>query len=144
MFDSLTHWFESLREQGHLFEHPDDGVLQVALASVLYHLMQADGQVDRREKHEFERFMRQELDLDDERIEALYRAAKASNSDLHGDLHTINFHLKHNPGARLRFMQKLLPMIEIHGTTEAEMSVFFETLHEVFPELKDLGGDDNL
>ena len=46
MFESLNHWLDSLREQSHLFEHADDAVLHAALASVLYHIMNADGHVD--------------------------------------------------------------------------------------------------
>ena len=144
MFDSLSHWLDSLRQQSHLFEHADDAVLHAALASVLYHIMSADGHVDAAEKRSFDRIMGEEFELGTEQIDHLYQAAKASNSDLHGDLHTIHFHLKHNPAVRMTSMQKLLQMIDVHGTEEHELEVFYEALHEIFPEVKELRGDSDL
>jgi hypothetical protein len=35
MFDSLKHWFDSLKEESKLFEHREDEILHSALASVL-------------------------------------------------------------------------------------------------------------
>jgi len=128
MFDSLSHWLDSLRQQSHLFEHADDAVLHAALASVLYHIMSADGHVDAAEKRGFDRIMSEEFDLSAEQIDHLYQAARASNSDLHSDLHTIDFHLKHNPAVRMRFMQKLLQLIDVHGTEEKELEVFYGNL----------------
>ncbi len=144
MFDSLSHWLDSLRQQSHLFEHPDDAVLHAALASVLYHIVSADGHVDAAEKRGFDRIMGEEFELSAEQIDHLYQAARVSNSDLHGDLHTIHFHLKQNPAVRMRFMQKLLQMINMRGTEENELEVFYEALHEIFPEVKELRGDADL
>ena len=138
MFDSLSHWLDTLRQKSHLFDHPDDAVLHAALASVLYHIMSADGQVDRSEKRAFDRIMREEFELADDQVDHLYQAARAANADLHADLHTINFYLKDNPTVRLRFLQQLLPIIDLHGTREAELGLFYEILHEVFPEIHDL------
>jgi uncharacterized tellurite resistance protein B-like protein len=93
MFDSLKHWFDSLKEESKLFEHREDEILHSALASVLYHVISADQHVDSKEKHEFERILKQEFDLDDDQVEHLYHAAKGSTEDVHGDLHTINHDL---------------------------------------------------
>ena len=79
-----------------------------SLAWVLYHVISADKHVDTREKHEFARILKQEFDLDDDQVAHLYAAAKSSSADVHGDLHTLNFYLKHNPAVRMTFMRKLL------------------------------------
>ena len=144
MFDSLKHRFDSLKEEGRLFEHADDESLHVALASVLYHVIAADDRVDSKERHAFDRVLKQDFDLDQEQVDHLYRAAKSSASDVHADLHTINFYLKNNPTVRMRFMQQLLQIVDVHGAHEGELQVFFEALHEVFPEVKEIGGDQEL
>lgn len=144
MFESLTHWFDTLKNQSKLFDHPDDEILHSALASVLYHVISADQHVDAKEKHEFERILKQEFDLNDEQVDHLYRAAKGSTADLHGDLHTINFYLKHNPAVRMTFMRKLLQLVDVHGAHQEELDLFYETLHEVFPDVKDLNREDDL
>lgn len=137
MFDSIKHWFDSLQQQSRLFDHADDEILHSALASVLYHVISADNHPDVRKKHEFERIMREEFALDDEQIEHLYQAAKSSTADIHGDLHTVNFYLKRSPAVRMTFMRKLLQLIDIDGVYPQELELFYETLHEVFPEVKD-------
>ena len=141
MFDSLKHWFDSLTEESKLFEHRDDEILHSALASVLYHVIDADNRVDAREKHEFDRLLMQEFDLSQSQVDHLYEAAKGSTADVHGDLHTINFYLKHNPATRMTFMRKLLQLVDVHGAHEGELKIFFETLHEVFPEVRELHDD---
>lgn len=144
MFESLKHWFESLKEDSKLFEHRDDEILHSALASVLYHVISADQNVDSREKHEFDRILKQELDLNDEQVWHLYEAARGSTADVHGDLHTINFYLKRNPVMRMTFMRKLLQLIDVHGIHGDELELFFEALHEVFPEVRDIKGAEDL
>lgn len=144
MFESLTHWFDSLKDQSKLFEHPEDEVLHSSLASVLYHVISADKHVDTREKHEFARILKQEFDLDDDQVAHLYAAAKSSSADVHGDLHTLNFYLKHNPAVRMTFMRKLLQLIDIHGAHKEELDLFYEALHEVFPEVREIEGDEDL
>ncbi len=144
MFESLKHWFDSLEEESKLFEHREDEILHSALASVLYHVISADKRVDRREKHEFDRILKQEFDLDDEQVDHLYQAAKGSTEDVHGDLHTINFYLKRNPVVRMTFMRKLLQLIDVHGVQGEDLELFFEALHEVFPEVKEIQGDEDL
>lgn len=137
MFESLKHWFESLEQDSKLFEHRDDELLHGALASVLYHILSADQQVDSAEKREFSRILKAEFDLDQAQVDHLYQAARASNSDIHADLHTINFFLKHNANIRMRFMQMLLRLIDIHGARPGELDLFYEAVHEIFPEVKD-------
>ena len=145
MFDTLKHWFESLTEDSKLFDHRDDEILHVALASVLYHLLSADPHgIDQRDRREFDRVMREELDLNQAQIDHLYAAARSSSADIHGDLHTIHFYLKHNPAVRMTFMRKLLQLVDVHGTHEPELALFYETLHEVFPEVKTLPDEPEL
>jgi len=136
MFDSLKHWFDSLAEDSKLFEHPDDEALHSALASVLYHIISADKQVDKREVHLFEKIMKQEFDLLNDQINHLYQAASQSTADWHNDLHTINHFLKNKPLVRLDFMKKLIQLVDVDGIQENELEAFYETLHEVFPEIK--------
>ena len=144
MFDSIKHWFDSLERQSHLFEHSDDEILHSALASVLYHVLSADQRLGVREKHEFQRILKQEFELDDDQVEHLYLAARGSSADFHSDLHTINFYLKHNPAVRMTFMRKLLQLIDVEGVDARELDIFYQTLHEVFPEVKVAEGDEEL
>ena len=144
MFESITHWFDTLKNESKLFDHPEDEILHSALASVLYHVISADQHVDAKEKHEFDRILKQEFDLSDEQVDHLYRAAKGSTADVHGDLHTINFYLKPKPAVRMTFMRKLLQLVDIHGAHREQLDLFYETLHEVFPEVKDLGNEETL
>ena len=141
MFESLTHWFESLKNEGKLFKHSEDEGLHAALASVLFHVINADHQVDASEKREFDRILKQEFELNQDQVDHLYHAAKGSSADMHGDLHTINFYLKRNPAVRMIFMRKLIQLVDVHGTHRAELEVFYETLDELFPELKSLHQD---
>jgi len=144
MFDSIKHWFDSLGRQSLLFEHSDDEILHSALASVLYHLLSADRHLAVREKHEFQRILKQEFELDDDQVEHLYLAARGSSADFHSDLHTINFYLKHNPAVRMTFMRRLLQLIDADGVDARELDIFYQTLHEVFPEVKVAEGDEEL
>lgn len=144
MFASLTHWFDSLKDESRLFKHPEDEILHSALASVLYHIISADQHVNSRERREFGRIMKQEFDLDEAQVEHLYQAAKGSTADTHGDLHTLNFYLKRNPPVRMVFMRKLLQLIDVGGAQAAELELFFEALHEVFPEVREITGDEEL
>ena len=144
MFDSLKHWFESMNEGGKLFDRPDDEMLHSSLASVLYHVISADAHVIGKEKHMFEAILKKQFDLNDEQIEHLYQAAKTSASDLHSDLHTINLHLKQIPLVRMNFMQQIIQLADIDGLNKENLDIFYETLHEIFPEVKDLKGDDSL
>ena len=144
MFDSLKHWLESIKEGSKLFDHRDDEVLHSSLASVLYHVISADAHVIDKEKHKFAAILKKEFELNDEQIEHLYQAAKTSTSDLHSDLHTINLHLKKTPLVRMNFMQQIVQLADADGLNKQSLDVFYETLHEIFPEVKDLKGDESL
>jgi uncharacterized tellurite resistance protein B-like protein len=143
MFESLRHWIESIKDDSKLFRNADDEILHSALASLLYHFISLEERHTGREKHEFDRLMKRELDLNQEQVDHLYQAAKVANRDLHGDLLIIDSHLKDNPTTRMHFMQRLLQLIDIHGAHSAELSLFYETLHEVFPKLKDIGRNED-
>jgi uncharacterized tellurite resistance protein B-like protein len=143
MFDSIKHWFDSLGQQGRLFEHADDEILHSALASVLYHVICID-HADARKQHEFTRILKQEFDLADDQVAHLYHAAQSSTADLHSDLHTLNYYLKHNPAVRMTFMRKLLQLIDIEGVHPGELEIFYMALHEVFPEVKDISREGEL
>ena len=143
MFESLRHWIESINDESKLFQHAEDEALHSALAALLYHFISLEKRHGGREKHEFDRMMKQEFDLSQEQVDHLYEAAKSATGDLHDDLLTIESHLKDNPAVRMSFMQKLLQLINIHGAHSQELDLFYETLHEVFPNLKDVGSSGN-
>ena len=44
----------------------------------------------------------------------------------------------------MEFMRKLLQLIDIGGVQKEELDVFFEALHEVFPEVRENREYDNL
>lgn len=143
MFESLRHWIESIKDESKLFRNADDEVLHSALASLLYHFISVEEHHGAREKHEFDRLMKQEFELNQEQIDHLYQTAKIAASDLHDDLLTINAYLKDDSAIRAHFMQKLLQLVDIHGVHSEELNLFYETLHEVFPELKDVGTEED-
>ena len=143
MFESLRHWIESIDEDSKLFRNADDEMLHSALASLLYHFISREQHHDEREKHEFSRLMKDEFELSAEQIEHLYQSAKSATGELRGDLLIIKAHLKGNPGVRMQFMQRLLQLINIHGAHSSELELFYRTLHEVFPEVRDAGGSEN-
>jgi len=141
MFESLRHWIESIPEDSKLFRDADDEFLHSALAALLYHLIAADPRHGGKEKHEFDRIIESEFDLSQEQADHLYRSAKAATGDLHEDLRTIRAHLKDDAVMRMTFMRRLLELISLHGAGAEQLDLFYETLHEVFPELKNLGGE---
>jgi len=136
MFESLTHWFDSLEKESKLFNNSDEEALHSALASVLYHIINADNRVVSKEKHKFATILKQEFDLDDEQISHLYEAAKSSTSDPHADLQTVSEYLKQSPGLRMNFMNKLNQLVDIDGVKEGELDIFYDALQLVFPEVK--------
>ena len=115
-----------------MFEHRDDELLHSALASVLYHVISAS-HIDARKKREFQRILQQEFELDDDQVAHLYRAARASAADVHGDLLTLNFYLKPDPVMRMAFMRKLLQLIDIEGVHPCELDLFYEACTKCFP-----------
>ncbi|MCK5662918.1 MAG: TerB family tellurite resistance protein [Thiotrichaceae bacterium] len=136
MFESLTHWFESLEKESKLFNDPEDEALHSALASVLYHMISTDNHVADKEKHKFVSILKQEFDLEDDQVNHLYLAAKSSTSDPHTDLETVNQHLKKNPLLRMNFMKKLNQLMDLDGVQGGELDIFYEALQLIFPDLK--------
>lgn len=136
MFDSLKQWFDSLTEDSKLFEHSDSEALHSALASVLYHTIGVNRQIVERERQMFAEILKRECDLNNEQIEHLYQAASQSTHDWHEDLHTINRFLKTRPLVRMNFMQTLMRLIDVDGVQDGELAVFYETLHEIFPDIR--------
>lgn len=138
MFESLKHWFDSLEKESKLFNDADQEVLHSALASVLFHIISADKQVIEKEKKKFADILKQEFELDDEQVSHLYHAAKSSSSNPHDDLQTVNHYLKQNPVLRMNFMKKLNQLIDINGVQDSELDIFYEALHLIFPEVKQI------
>ena len=136
MFESIKHWFDSLEKESKLFNNADEEALHSALASVLFHIINADNQVVSREKHRFATILKQEFDLEDEQINHLYEAAKSSTSNPHVDLQIVSEYLKQNPGLRMNFMNKLNQLVDIDGVKDGELDIFYEALQLVFPEVK--------
>jgi uncharacterized tellurite resistance protein B-like protein len=134
MFDSLKHWFATLEDGSHLFEHADDEALHAALASLLYQVMSADRQAGAREKREFGRILKQEFALDAAQIEHLFESARVASGRPEEDLRTIAAHLKDKPAVRMIFMRKLLQLIDADGVRREELAVFYDALRGIFPE----------
>ena len=44
----------------------------------------------------------------------------------------------------MTFMRKLLQLIDVDGTHREELDLFYETLHEVFPEIREISNEDEL
>lgn len=125
-----------------MFEHPENEALHAALASVFFHALDAGPHPDARKKREFGRLLKLELGVEDEEVEHLYRVAREATGNLRDDLHTVNLYLNRNQLVRLEFMRKLMQLIDVEGVEPQEMEVFFEALHEFFPEVKQLRDDD--
>ncbi len=137
MFESVKRWFDSINEPHHLFNHPDDHRLHVALASLLYHMMVADGVVSKKEKAIFFDFMQQECDLNEAQTVHLFEQATQLKSSVHQDIETLAHYLKPNPVLRKQFMEKLNQLMDLDWVEEAELETFEEALHAFFPEIKD-------
>ena len=136
MFESIKHWFESLGKDSSLFDHADDESVHLALASVLYHVIQVDHQESRRERNAFRKVLKQEFGLNDEQVEYLHTAVESANSNFEEDLQTINSHLKDKPLVKMAFMEKLIRLISVDGVMDDELDDFYQALHVVFPEIK--------
>ena len=137
MFESLKHWFEALdKDDERVFNHADDQVLHVALASLLFHIISADRIESPKERQLFAEILKDECGLDDEQARHLYARAKSLGSSVHDDLETINHYLKDNPMLRQRFMEKLNRLIDIDWVKESELEAFNEALRVFFPDIR--------
>jgi len=135
MFDSLKHWLSSIDKKSPLFNHADSESIHVALASLLCHVINADGVENNLEKDKFRDIMVNEFELSEQQISTLYNDVNALNSELSSDLATINEHLKENPHLRMRFMEKLNLLINVDGVNNKELDIFYQAMKVVFPDV---------
>lgn len=136
MFESLKHWLEEAHAQSRLFEHADDELLHVALASLLYRVISTDTVETAAEKREFSQILKHEFDLSDAQVAALHERVQSISCSLEDDLATIASHLKDKPTVRLNFMKMLSQMIAVSGVNEREMQLFYEAQQTLFPEIQ--------
>ncbi len=136
MFESIKHWFESTKNDSHLFDHGDQEAVHLALASVLHHTINANHHESKKELADFKHILKQEFDLSDEQVEYLHKTVESANSDFNQDLKTINQHLIDNPMVKKQFMEKLIHLISIDGVLDDELNDFYKALHVIFPEIK--------
>ena len=124
-----------------MFDHTDDESVHLALASVLYHIINAGHHESRKEVREFRQLLKEELKLNDEQANYLHTAVESANSNFVDDLKIINEHLKQKPMVKLIFMQKLIQLISfcmnIDGILDDELSEFYDVLHVIFPEIRE-------
>lgn len=139
MFETIKHWLEDSHNQAKLFEHEDEELLHVALASLLYRMMMANNDESHHEIHEFSRILKHEFDLSNSQIEALHARVKTISCPLDHDLETIADYLKNKPMVKLNFMDMLNRMMSIDGFDPQAMDIFYRTQHVLFPEIKQDG-----
>ena len=136
MFDSIKHWFQSANNQTHLFDHGDDESIHLALASVLYHIINKSHRESDREVANFRDILMSEFNLSEEQADYLHQAAESATSDFEQDLEIIKQHLVDNPMIKKQFMEKLIYLISIDGVLDDELDDFYKALHVIFPEIK--------
>jgi len=132
----LQTWLQQTGQADHHFHHPEKDSLHIALASLLYHIMFADGRTSNKEMKEFSDILIQEFEINDEQVDLLFEYVKASNTHLENDLETINTYLEVNPHLRMNFMQKLMHLVSIDGINEKELKIFNNAMSKFFPEIK--------
>jgi len=136
MFEPIKQWFDTLEQPNHLFNRPEDEAIHVALASVLFHIVNTNHhQESSREYQYFSQILEEEFNLSDVQIKRLHKAAESSNRDLSKDLETINCYLKDNPNVRMQFMDKLIRLIDVDGIEDNRMMTFNRVLGVVFPNI---------
>lgn len=136
MFTSIKHWLDEVHDHARIFENHESEVLHVALASLLYRVIVADGQETHHEKTAFSKILKHEFDLSDDRIAALHERVKHIDCPLQHDIDTLAEFLKDNPGARLSFMSMLTQLVSVDGVKEREMELFYKVQHALFPDTK--------
>lgn len=137
MFDSLKHWFENHQENSSLFDHPEQEIVHIALASLLYHIISIDERESDKEKRDFRNILADEFDLTDKQITGLYSYVKTLKSDIKIDLETIKEHLSDNPNLRMRLMSKLIHLISVGGVDTKEIETFYDAMKAIFPDIED-------
>ena len=137
MLESFKKWFESFDGEASQFNHTEDDTIQVALASLLYHIISADDLASEKEKHKFSSILHEEFNLSDERIAHLYSFVTSLKTDLRSDLNTVNLYLKENPHLRMTFMSKLNQLIAVDGVKSNELGIFYDAMGVIFPQVSD-------
>ena len=138
MFESLKHWLESVHPEPKaesLFEHPEEEVIHVALASLLYHIISVDNVESSKEKHRFASIMKSSFDLNSDQAESLYDYVKTLESDLQSDLETVNHYLKQTPSLRMELMTKLNQLMALDGINSKELEIFNQATKVYFPDV---------
>lgn len=135
MFDSFKAWLKDLKTEGHVFNYSDDDAIHIALASLLYHIVTADGVESAKEQQKFCEIMQSEFDLDKLQVGILYRYAKEKNIDFDSDLQVINQYLKDQPVLRMQFMEKLNQLVISDGLQNSELALFNKIMKVIFPEI---------
>lgn len=133
MFESVKAWLHT--EHPHSFENHDDSRLHAALASLLFHIMDANHRRTPKEKRLFTQILCEEFDLTQAQSDELYERAKTLESDLTSDLKTVESFLKETPTVRMGFMQKLNHLISIDGVQTEELEIFYKAMAAVFPDI---------
>ena len=136
MFESIKHWFQSAHAKSHHFEHSEKEAVHLALASVLYHIINADHQESRKEVAIFKDILMSEFNLSEEQVDYLHTSAASATSDFDKDLEVINQHLIDNPMVKKQFMEKLIHLVSIDGVLDDELDDFYKALNVIFPEIK--------
>ena len=136
MFESIKHWFQSTHTKSSHFEHGENEAVHLALASVLYHIINADHDESRREISKFKDILMSEFDLSEEQAEYLHTSVASATSNFDKDLEVINQHLIDNPMVKKQFMEKLIHLVSIDGVLDDELDDFYKALNVIFPEIK--------
>jgi uncharacterized tellurite resistance protein B-like protein len=136
MLNKFKSWLEKLKAESHSFNDPDDDAIHVALASLLYHIVAADGVESDKEQEKFCEIMQSEFDIDKVQVGILYAYVKEKNINLDSDLKVIQTYLKDKPVLKMQFMDKLNKLIISDGIQNNELPLFYETLKVAFPDIK--------
>jgi len=136
MFNSFKTWLKNLKTEGHVFKNSEDDPIHIALASLLCHIVTADGVESAKEKEKFCEIMQSEFNLDKVQVGILYAYAKEKNTNLESDLQVINQYLKDQPVLRMQFMDKLNRLIISDGLKNQELALFNKAMKAIFPEIK--------
>lgn len=136
MFESIKHWFQSTHAKSLHFEHGEKEAVHLALASVLYHIINTDHQESRKEVEKFKDILMSEFELSEEQADYLHNSVTSATSDFDKDLAVINQHLIDKPMVKKQFMEKLMHLISIDGVLDDEMDDFYKALNVIFPEIK--------
>ena len=146
MFNSVKYGLAALEKNTGLFEHADSEVIDVALASLPFHLIRADNHENDSEVNQFKPIMAEAFTLSEQRIISLYDHLKNVElslydyfqhikNDLRSNLVTVNEYLKYTPNLRITFMSTVNQLIQLNGGDNEEIYILHEAIQVVFPEI---------